>query len=189
MYVAVVILSAKVSSDRKSKNQLFNSSVRAINCHADSGNRVKAIGRLMYDPDEIYRFAFRLRTAIESVPANWLPITFSSFPRGACGDASLILGAYLVDNGFHEFVYVVGERGAHDAGTWSSHAWLEAGSLVADITADQFQDAPSKVVVVAPSPWHQCFTVVERQSADFRSWSGFGILHLHTLYSRLKDCL
>lgn len=143
----------------------------------------------MYDPDEIYRFAFRLRTAIESVPTNRLPITFSSFPRGACGDASLILGAYLADNGFPEFVYVTGERGSHDAGTWSSHAWLEADGLVADITADQFQDAPSNVVVAAPSLWHQCFKVVERQPADFRSWSGSGTVHLHTLYSQLKEHL
>lgn len=143
----------------------------------------------MYDLDKIYRFAFRLRTAIESVPKNRLPITFSSFPRGSCGDVSLILGAYLVDNGFTEFVYVTGERGEHDAGTWSSHTWLEADGLVADITADQFRDAPSKVVVAVPSLWHQSFTVVERKLADFRSWSGFGTFHLHTLYAQLKEYL
>lgn len=143
----------------------------------------------MYDPEEIYRLAFRLRSAIESTPTDCLPITFSSFPRGACGDTSLILGAYLADNGFHDFVYVIGERGSQDAGTWSAHAWLEADGLVADITADQFQDAPSKVIVAAPSRWHQCFLVEGRQSADFRSWSGFGTFHLHTLYSRLKERL
>ena len=94
------------------------------------------------------------------MPPNCLPITFSSFPRGACGDASLILGAYLADNGFPHFVYVTGERGSHEAGTWSSHAWLEADGLVADITADQFQDAPSKIVVAASSPWHQCLIIL-----------------------------
>lgn len=143
----------------------------------------------MYDPEEIYRLAFRLRTAIESVPADSLPITFSSFPRGACGDSSLILGAYLADNGFPGFVCVTGERMSQNVGKWSSHAWLEADGLVVDITADQFQDAPSKVIVASPSPWHHLFSVERRQSADFRSWSGVGTFHLHTLYSRLKEHL
>jgi len=144
---------------------------------------------MMYDPEEIYRIAFRLRKAIELTPTDGLPSTFSSFPRGACGDASLILGAYLADKGFPGFVYVTGERGEQDSGTWSSHAWLEADGLVADITADQFQDAPSKVIVAQPSLWHHCFSVERRQSADFRSWSGFGTLHLHALYSQLKEHL
>lgn len=143
----------------------------------------------MYDLGEIYRLALRLRMAIESMPTNSLPITFSSFPRGACGDASLILGAYLVDEGFPDFVYITGERGSQDLGTWSSHAWLEADGLVADITADQFQDAPSKVIVAAPSPWHRCFSIEERQPADFRLLSGVGTFHLHALYSKLKEHL
>jgi glucose uptake protein GlcU len=47
----------------------------------------------------------------------------------------------------------------------------------------------SSVVVAVPSLWHQSFTVVERQLADFRLWSGFGTFHLHTLYAQLKEYL
>jgi len=74
------------------------------------------------------------RHAIEACDRSALPITFENFPAGSCGDAALILGKYLEERGFGLFDYVLGERGGR------SHAWLQRGHLVVDITGDQFDD-------------------------------------------------
>lgn len=133
--------------------------------------------------------AQRMRGAIESVPAGELPIAMSRFPDGACGDASLLLGAYFVDCGFQKFEFVSAERGAADIDTWTSHAWLECERLIVDITADQFSDAPGAVVVAYDSGWHARFRTESRGPADFREWTGMGTVHLHQMYSRLHPYL
>lgn len=133
--------------------------------------------------------ATKMREAIEAVPQEKLPQPMSHFPRGSCGDASLLLGAYLVDQGFNGFEYVCGERGIKAKNTWTSHAWLALGELVVDITADQFADAPSSVIVESPSLWHQQFEVDQKGPSDFRAWSGPGTYHLITMYAYLKPLL
>ncbi len=53
-----------------------------------------------------------------------------------------MLGSFLVENGFRCPEYVAGTAGPF------THAWLEIGSLVVDITADQFADNPDALVWV-----------------------------------------
>ena len=138
----------------------------------------------------IRRLAHEMREGIESIPRDKLPIGMANFPRGACGDASMLLGAYLTDNGVEGFEYVKGSRGDPSDNSWTAHSWLSCGPLVLDITADQFADAPSKVIVTAPSVWHQQFEIDdENEPSDFRVWHGGGIPELHALYSRLKPAL
>jgi hypothetical protein len=36
----------------------------------------------------------------------------------------------------------------------NSHAWVEQGQVLADITADQFTDVPDRVIVTADRSWH-----------------------------------
>ena len=131
--------------------------------------------------------AKRMRSAIECLPPSELPFAMTGFPAGACGDASLLLGAYLVDSGFSGFEYVCGERGSVVDNTWTSHAWLQSGELTVDITADQFEDAPGKVIVAAPSQWHEQFEVESTGPSDFRVWTGTSELGL--LYSSLRPLL
>jgi hypothetical protein len=50
------------------------------------------------DTLRIRDLAKRLRAAIEACDLTTLPITFHEFPRGSCGDASLILAKHLKDN-------------------------------------------------------------------------------------------
>jgi len=107
------------------------------------------------------------------------------FPRGACGDASLLLGAYFNDKRVLGFGYVCGERGCKHDNTWTSHAWLQRGTCVVDITAGQFQDAPQPVIVADPSLWHAGFETEPPQDADFRFWSGYGAEILRPMYARI----
>ena len=67
-------------------------------------------------------------------------ISFYKFPRGCCGDASDLLGEYLLENGINS-LYVCGNRYFDDPeeGT-QSHAWLLVNGMIADITGDQFSD-------------------------------------------------
>src|SRR5437764_756395 len=111
------------------------------------------------DQRRLREMAARFRQAIEAVPHVDRPIALQSFPRGSCGDASLLLGAYLVDNDITGFEYVCGERGDKSRDTWTSHGWLRNGTCVVDITADQFADGPSGIVVADPSTWHTSFNI------------------------------
>jgi hypothetical protein len=126
-----------------------------------------------------------MRTALESLPRLERFLTLETFPRACCGDASLLLGAYLSDHNFQDFRYICGERGDMRDRTWTSHAWLACGSLIVDITADQFPDGPGAVIVSTQSPWHAQFDVEPGKEADFRKYSGMGVDHLHHAYAAL----
>ncbi len=76
------------------------------------------------------------------------------FPWGSCGDATPLLGAYLVEHGFGSFSYALGSR--HPNGH-HSHAWLEADGVIVDITADQFPEVDQKVIATRQSAWHAAF--------------------------------
>ncbi len=88
------------------------------------------------------------------------------FPYGWCHDASLLLGAYLVDNGFNSFQYVHGE----DYRTGNTHAWLVWDKLIVDITADQFSKITPPVIVSESTHWHDRFTVIGNGKCDFRQY-------------------
>ena len=130
-----------------------------------------------------------MRSAIEALPREVLPPPMSSFPKGSCGDVSLLLGAYFKDRGVLGFEYICGARGNHQDNTWTSHAWLSNGALIVDITADQFEDGPGKVIVKEHSLWHATFATEKGQNSDFRAWSGPGTYHLHTMYQVLRPAL
>lgn len=139
----------------------------------------------MNDRNVVEQLARDLRTALESLAPS-LSIGLASFPRGACGDTSLLLGALLADHGVHGFEYICGDRGSHEDGTWTSHAWLHRNGLVVDITADQFDDGPSPVVVAEDSAWHRAFDWGRPTHADFRLWHGPGTYDLHRAYGAIK---
>lgn len=115
--------------------------------------------------DELAKAAETFRAALENTPSAKLPIGLQAFPRGACGDASLLLGYYLKTQGFGTFDYVSG-AGWDENGEWYSHAWIRQGNVIVDITADQFAGQPP-VVVTDTSPWHGTFEVEVPHEADF----------------------
>lgn len=117
---------------------------------------------------QIRDIAYRVRTAIEEIPPAQLPWGMKAFPQGACGDAAFLLGACFADRGIDSFEYICGAADSQRDGTWTTHAWLARGHLVVDITADQFDDAPGRVIVAEPSAWHTRFAITSRSVSDFR---------------------
>ena len=103
----------------------------------------------------------RFRHALISADKRFLPITLRDFPFGACGDATLLLAKYLDQQGFGLFDYMLGNRGEH------SHAWLQRGELIVDITADQFPDVVETIIVTTNSPWHLTFQGEPENVADY----------------------
>ena len=59
---------------------------------------------------------------------------FRNFPIGACGNASDLLGEWIMEKHSLALEYVNGDRNG------KSHGWLEIDGLAVDITSDQFPD-------------------------------------------------
>ena len=104
----------------------------------------------------------RFRKAIDdsSEEISFL-VSFRAFPRGACGDASDMLGRFLNEIGEGPFEYVSGWRERQ------SHAWLEGHDLTVDITADQFADVYQSAIVTADKSWHTHFVVEHSRTPGF----------------------
>ena len=143
------------------------------------------------EDDRVRDLAMRLRRALDSIPKSELPDSMREFPHGACGDASHLMGALLADSGLDGFEFISAVCGMTDDNTWTSpsHAWLACGSLIVDITADQFPDAPAAVIVARNSPWHTRFCVEYTRPSDFRASYGPGNGDLQALYLRLRSML
>ena len=120
--------------------------------------------------------AKRFRDAIERTPAQQLPIAMQGFPTGACGDAALLLGHYLKAQGFGTFHYVLGKREEH------SHAWLQQGEIIIDITADQFPEVDHAVIVTATPTWHDGFASEVLHEADFTIYDPHTVASLGAAY-------
>ena len=118
--------------------------------------------------EKIEILATKFRDAIEDYVQDAtkncisLPPSLKSFPEGSCGDTSLLLGIYLRENGINAY-YVHGERGNISDSTWQTHAWLQYGRIIIDITADQFEEIKKNVIVTTDSRWHKSFEQVEKR--------------------------
>jgi hypothetical protein len=96
-----------------------------------------------------------------------LSIGSAKFPAGCCGDTAELLGSYLEDNGLKDCFYVSGEAGGGNSEI-KTHAWIEQGDLVIDITADQFQvmgeQFPS-VYIGPKTQWYLSFDISKKHPA------------------------
>jgi hypothetical protein len=105
-----------------------------------------------------------------------------SFPRGACGDASILLGEYLHRQGQDVLDYVAGERESD----LYSHAWLEKDGLIVDITADQFEGVSEPVIVTYDRTWHQQFVYPEdTHPALIETYDSWARQNLVTVYQEV----
>jgi hypothetical protein len=119
--------------------------------------------------ERIRTLATRFRRAIEACGPASLHIGMDRFPRGSCGDATPLLGTFLIEQGCSQFDYMLGHLPCKDPEEIPhSHAWLQRGDLVVDITADQFPGIDSPVIVTEPSPWHATLEGVRQNKADYR---------------------
>jgi hypothetical protein len=98
----------------------------------------------------VYEKASRFRSALEQ--GGLLLPNFAKFPRGSCGDTCEMLGQLLIDSGLGAWDY---RSGVNLSG--SSHACLERDGLLLDITADQFDDVSTPVLLTKDHTWHRQF--------------------------------
>ena len=107
----------------------------------------------MYTINSLYDYAHEFRGFLEKFSKKTKLITLKDFPRGSCGDASLLLSMFLSDNNIGNVYYVCG---------WcdkKSHAWLEVDRFVVDITMDQFGDNYPSVIVNEDYSFHYVFDI------------------------------
>lgn len=137
------------------------------------------------DMHRIEAIATSVRRALEMIDSKDLP--WPSFPRGACGDTSLVLGQVLHDTGITGFDYICGNK-YKDDGSCSSHAWLRRDGLIVDITADQFSDVDVPVIVARNSGWHDQWEQ-DRPTPGTLEAYGAQVPQLWRLLSQLKPRL
>lgn len=104
--------------------------------------------------DEILsRIAHAFRDAFDQTDFSNAHGFLSSFPKGNCNRATLFIGRFLYEEYNLSGYEVCGEREGHDG--LDSHAWLEIGSTIIDITSDQYDANNPKVIVSSNSDWHK----------------------------------
>lgn len=81
---------------------------------------------------------------------------FSLFPRGACGPAAELMDRIVLDETGCKGVYVCG-TGHPELCPRQSHAWLEVGGYIVDLTYDQFPGTGLEGWVFEHSHWHAQF--------------------------------
>jgi hypothetical protein len=130
---------------------------------------------------EIRLAAARFRRALEQ--GGLVGVSFASFPRGACGDSSELLGEYLRDSGFGHWTYVSGA--IHNP--FQSHAWIERDGVIVDITADQFDDMDQPVIVTVDRSWHDRFgQMAGAHTAGLAFWTGPSLAAMRQDYITLR---
>ncbi|MFT7371843.1 MAG: hypothetical protein ACI9T9_000522 [Oleiphilaceae bacterium] len=105
--------------------------------------------------NQIRAVAEAVRKVIQSIPIDDRYPGLKRFPSGACGDASVILGQYLIETLNIDLDYYSGSLIGEAILT--SHAWLQNDEFIVDITADQFDGIDIKTWVTINSNWHKRF--------------------------------
>lgn len=101
---------------------------------------------------DVLSIATRFRKAVEELKPQLRSVCFKDFPRGSCGDASILLGEVLEELNLGDWVYRSGKRA-----DGQTHAWIERADVIVDITADQFPDISEGVVVTSDRTWYTQF--------------------------------
>ncbi|MCW6084244.1 transglutaminase domain-containing protein [Clostridium sporogenes] len=134
----------------------------------------------MENVEKIRKLATQIRNTITKMKYDEFPNSsfLLQYPRGCCGDASNLLAKFFSDNGI-ECEYVWGMRGEQ------SHAWLECGDLIVDITADQFPEIKEKILITTNKSWHKKFKGQKRSDGDFEKFEPYNRHRLSTVYKNI----
>lgn len=100
----------------------------------------------------------------------------SGFPSGCCGDATDLLGLYLLQHKGLGSEYVCGVGLGENSN--QSHAWLHCNGYIIDITADQFNEdgyeLPS-VIIEKQSSFHELFHETTSRISNISYFKDTGI--------------
>lgn len=126
----------------------------------------------MLAPSQINDVAQLMRSTLEKMVAV-NPAGFSyglaQFPRGSCGDASLLLATYFhLETSAASVEYLAGHR---DPDSWT-HAFLVVDEHIVDITGDQFPER-SAVVVTKVDTWFDQWAVHTRLATTQDEFESF----------------
>lgn len=118
--------------------------------------------------DRIRVLSRKFRQAIEVTLMNgMLPDDMSNFPRGACGNSALLLGTFLTNEGMGVFTYTFGTYSEKHSSKINSHAWISQGSLIIDVTHDQFSQKCKNDFVFLDQSWHNRFRPFEQDGEAY----------------------
>lgn len=138
--------------------------------------------------DKLRNESLIFREAIENCSSE-LGITFKYFPKGSCGDTSILLGTYLMDKQYGQFYYMnseIGEISSTGLPVFKSHAWLQnEGNIIVDITADQFPDIAEKVIVSYGSDWHLRWKGEKQNIANINVYDERTKMNMQKMYNRV----
>ena len=101
---------------------------------------------------------------------------FGHFPKGGgCSPLSEFFGLWLQDKGVVGLQVVCGTRKKLQTCTKldsESHAWLECGDHIIDLTGDQFSDFDEEVFVSSDRTFHNKFEVVQKSALQTSLFDG-----------------
>ena len=129
--------------------------------------------------NDLHQLSATFRSILEHGACDTRLPMRTRFPHGTCGDASILLSMWLVQNGISGIEYVAGMRGK------GSHAWLVVSDHIVDITCDQFAEGLPAVVCTRSSTWHDSFEVHTRHSATVDDYDPLTRRNLHRAYEAL----
>lgn len=91
------------------------------------------------DNRELLELISKIRLGLESfrdqLDSRGAYQNFYQFPKGCCGDTTMIVNHILVNKGFSNIQQVTAKK----AKTHDSHAWTLLNDICIDLTADQFK--------------------------------------------------
>lgn len=96
------------------------------------------------------QLAKAFKKAFDDSDLSQAPGFLQNFPSGCCSWATIFIGHYL------KYECGLSLKRIHSARriNGDQHEWLIVNGIIIDITADQFDDAPSPVIVETDSEWH-----------------------------------
>ena len=136
------------------------------------------------DVELIKVLAALFRNAVESTTN--LPVPLDQFPKGDCGETSLLLAQWLWEHGV-ESHYYCGRRA--DGAT---HAWLEVGDIIVDITGDQFEEFQHPVYVGPVTSFHMMFSTRQAEQDmknGFHCYDAASVARLSNEYKMIMKSL
>ena len=156
--------------------------MRRVN--ADSGCYARLMAEL--DDKTLNGFVDVCRDALASL-ATSPGSMFNCFPVAACGPASELIGRALKERFGVESVHACGV-GHPDLPERQTHAWVETGTVIIDVTYDQFAGTGLQGwVFPLDSPWHRQFEDVDRRDG-FCMPSGWP-MYPHDGYETMRRAL
>lgn len=133
----------------------------------------------------VAEFRLALKQLVEE--GHWFGVSITKeFPEASCDDSSLLLAAYLSDQGYPGALRVHGRNGGNKR-ELDSHVWLDLNGTLIDITGSQFEDYGQADIVIAQSdPFLSTFKPErERRIADFRESDHLPRYHFSQAYDAI----